>query len=729
MTVGKSAAAAIALTCLIGLSWPDEAKALQLRMTIPADDTQYLDVIVSADERGAQKITYRDNNGEAIGTWNDADWQSKYAMLSFPISSIPNSVTLKTCAIRLVVSENTAVPEENKNPTLLRLLANPSGNFKDFDQKAIAQVKLGTEKGLPLVFSSASLCDVIKSKRDETSGTEKAVRFFLSTSMRNRAVAVYMRSTDSNPSLRPRLVLAYSPSEALLADADWTQIRHDAQHSGRSAWKMHDNPAGNFSDFKANPLGAQGLVSLYQSPLLYGGMLVAAKATSIVALDQMGNQLTQSKEKDQYHLNKYLAAGPNGLLYDATGKSSEDDAKGIEALDLSRSFASSDPEGGTAIADESLVNVPTIGSAGSFFTVTSSFVHAYSSPPKARELWRYPTGQRNVSAVTLSEDEGTAYVLFGPGTGQQVGQNRIVALDAATGACRWSSKEGIAIVLQSNGTMPNPVVAGLDIYFRNEFPRGDKLYAFRDKDTMLEPSEPQNCDQRGPPGGKKTYDGAGPTPVAGRGKEAIFLKQGQLCWARELGDAVCSDVTDCKKEELNEIMLMIGDNSDKPDPMRFYGIDQSIDQKNRQLFAIKAKYLDEVENQPKRLDATCRSATEEKLGPNLILGLDGTLYNYSDKGELLAITPSSDPKSNKGGTLTLTSDMVGMTKQDCTKKDAKRGPYNRTAFLSEKIETASDLCLPPGTDIILSAANTIGFRSGFTVTAGARLRAKVGIVQ
>lgn len=338
-----------------------------------------------------------------------------------------------------------------------------------------------------------------------------------------------------------------------------------------------------------------------------------------------------------------------------------------------------------------------------------------------------------MSAVTLSEDEGTAYVLFGPGTGTETGQNRIVALDAATGGCRWTSKMTstapavpVSIIVQNqNNLMPNPVVAGQDIYFTNKFPQGDKLYAFRDKDTMLEPAEPENCDKRPAPG--KTYNAAGPTPLAGRGKEAIYLNQSQLCWARDLEAEVCSDVGGCAKEDLKKITLMIGDNSDIPNAMRFYGIDPE----NDRLFAMKATYKQQPDNQqPKRLDATCRSATVQKLGPNLILGPDGTLYNYSNEGMLLAIAPSGwSPKGNAGDTLTLTPTIVGMTKQTCTQKDAPRGPNDGTAFLAEKIVTDPDLCLPPGTDIILSAVKTIGFRSGFTLKAGARLRAKIGVVQ
>jgi outer membrane protein assembly factor BamB len=743
------AAAMLAFICLIGLPWRHDSKAQQLRMTIPADDTQYLDVIVSADNRGAQKITYRDNSRNNIGTWKGTDWQSEFAMLSFPISSIPNNAKLESCKIRLVVSENIPPPSPNAGyqiATLLRLHADPSGSFqtKKFVQKATIDVDVdkGVEQGQPLVFSHPSLCRVIETKRNETSSTALVVQFFLSTAMKNRAVAVYMRD-DSAPSVRPRLMLSYTPGTAPPGDADWTQIRHDAQHSGRSAWKMYDNPAGDFSDFKNSPLAAPKLISVLQSPLLYGGMVVAAKEDpfSIVALDQKGNQLPgmQSKAKDQSTVTKYLAAAPNGLLYDAMEKS-------IEALDLRRSLTGSIPENVTGVGGgtrESLVNVPTIGSDGSLYIVTGTFVRAYSPPPIARELWRYPTGQGKLSAVTLSEDEGTAYVLFGPGTGTETGQNRIVALDAATGACRWTSKMTstapavpVSIIVQNqNNLMPNPVVAGQDIYFTNKFPQGDKLYAFRDKDTMLEPAEPENCDKRPAPG--KTYNAAGPTPLAGRGKEAIYLNQGQLCWARDLEAEVCWDVGGCAKEDLKKITLMIGDNSDIPNAMRFYGIDPE----NDRLFAMKATYVGE----PKRLAATCRctsfkspsdspptcrSAAVQNLGPNLILGPDGTLYNSSNEGKLLAIAPSGwSLKGNAGDILTLTPTIVGMTKQDCTKGDGPRGPNDGTAFLAEKIVTDSDLCLPPGTDIILSAAKTIGFRSGFTVKAGARLRAKVGIVQ
>jgi hypothetical protein len=53
-------------------------------------------------------------------------------------------------------------------------------------------------------------------------------------------------------------------------------------------------------------------------------------------------------------------------------------------------------------------------------------------------------------------------------------------------------------------------------------------------------------------------------------------------------------------------------------------------------------------------------------------------------------------------------------------------PNNRTAFRAYTINTAVDLCLPSGTDIILAATRTIGFAPGFYVKSGARLRAGVG---
>jgi hypothetical protein len=731
MTVPRIQAGILALVFLVGLAWRHDAEAQDLNMTVPAGDADYLDVIVSANNKGEPKITYRGNNRNEIGKWKETDWQSKYAMLSFSISSIPDSAELKTCQIRLVLSADVPNPPDTQVVgTILTASADTDGGFQNFVRKATKRVEPGTKRGRPVVLSGKPLCSVIEAKLKAVGDPERVVRFFLSTETRDGEAAVYTSPDAADPSVRPRLVLSYNSTRALLADADWTQIRHDAQHSGRSAWKIYDNPAGDFSGFKVSPLGAQKFLSIPLSPMLYGGMLVAAKEEtfSIAALDQKGNQFPgmESNTKGQSRVSKYLVAGPNGLLYDSMENF-------IEAFDLRRTFSSSTPETITSIGTsiggqtrESQVNVPTIGSAGSLFIVTSAFVRAYSAPPNARELWRYSTGQGNVSAVTLSEDEGTAYVLFGP-SGDK-GQNRLVALDAATGACRWTSSKDIAIIVQPNGAMPNPVVTGRDIYFTDEFPLGKKLYAFRDEKTMPDPAGAENCAE-GAPNGRTAYNVAAPTPVAGRSKEAIYVNQGQLCWARELQNEVCSAVDGCAQDELAKITLLIGDSSDIPNAKRLYGIDPT----NKRLFVMKATYSGQ---EPKHLAARCHSTTVQNLGPNLVLGPDGTLYNYSNENsKLLAIAPSSWRKkgdaggTDTGDTLVLTPEIVGMTKDACTQGNGPTGPNNGTAFLAEKIVTDTDLCLPAGTDVILSAAKTIGFRNGFTVKAGARLRAKVGIVQ
>jgi hypothetical protein len=52
-----------------------------------------------------------------------------------------------------------------------------------------------------------------------------------------------MKNVD-DPTRRPRLMLTYRLPEVQPAEADWGQIRHDAQHSGRYSWAMYDDPTG-----------------------------------------------------------------------------------------------------------------------------------------------------------------------------------------------------------------------------------------------------------------------------------------------------------------------------------------------------------------------------------------------------------------------------------------------------------------------------------------------------
>jgi hypothetical protein len=200
-----------------------------------------------------------------------------------------------------------------------------------------------------------------------------------------------------------------------------------------------------------------------------------------------------------------------------------------------------------------------------------------------------------------------------------------------------------------------------------------------------------------------------PTPVAGVAADAYYIRAGKLCrsrWNEETGagEEKCSDLHGCSNEDAKEITLLIGDSSE-----HFYGLAAA----KKELFFIKLK-------DARTVDATCFMQSQEqllpnpaegKLGPNLVLGPDGTLYNSSEQRNLLAIVPKAFATTE---TLTLSQAVV----KDNAIATAFRAPGT--------ISTAPGLNLPEDSNIILVAREKITFGQGLKAPAGASLRARVG---
>ena len=496
-------------------------------------------------------------------------------------------------------------------------------------------------------------------------------------------------------------MLTYDRPNALPGDAEWSQIRRDAQRSGRSAWKLYD-PDGKYAPtaFAAVPLNIPGADAkvrgdLRQSPLLYGGRIVAVldAGTSyrLVALDRSGRVLSEVTRAEK---PEFLAAGGAGRLYAVTQN---------KILDFDVSALSAKPEE-IPIAGETVLDVPTVGADGSLYVVTGQQVRAYS--PAMTELWRYPTGQDNVGAVTLGADGTTAYVLFGDAA------PRLVALDSATGDCRWQQAVP-AIDRGRNEPMPIPVAAGNDVLVTRAFPTSDTLYVFHDESRpapadrgeLVPPVPAAACRASAAPKGLTTLGGAGdhiPAAVAGVSDDAFHVRGGRLCWSRGSSEKACADLRGCAQADANAITLLIGDSSGGRSPMHLYGLAAE----SKKLFFISARWKG-----PGDLDASCFMQAMERLGPNLALGPDGTLYNSNEQRNLVAIVPKDFAATAQN--LTLSPDLLTTN--------------NDTAFrAADTIDTAPDLNLAADTDIILVAGQKITFGPGFRVAEGARLRARVG---
>jgi hypothetical protein len=196
--------------------------------------------------------------------------------------------------------------------------------------------------------------------------------------------------------------------------------------------------------------------------------------------------------------------------------------------------------------------------------------------------------------------------------------------------------------------------------------------------------------------------------------EAVWLDNGRLCWATDLQPAACDKAPSNQATE--DITLLAGERPGKQNWVRFYGL---VPGENASVFTIRAFGLGTADFSASFFESHVRN-----LGPNLVLGPDGTLYNNGVTAKQLQAV-----NVNPGGgigSLTLTPDVVvGVATKDCNVSNQPT-PNNDTVFRATEIKVPSDLCLPPGADIVLSAGQVVRFASGFSVKQGARLRVAIG---
>ena len=640
--------------------------------------------------------------------------------LQFPMQSLPKDKdALTSCAVRLVMAERYPKDTNNESqfdPVVLGLFQFPA---QDPEAQPVAAwaVPPKTEKSTAVVLRSKSLCQAL------TPGQAEPARFLLRTTVREGRLVLFGQSDNDNPSDRPKLLLTYNLPNGTPGEADWGQLRHDVQHSGRSGWRVYD-PDGKYAptQFSVVALNAPDGVSdsgnLRQSPLLYGGEIFNAPdleghTYELTARDRSGQVLSKVTVDDNLPIRqpKFIVAGGRDRLY----YFSENRIVGYSLASgaLVRAPEPPIPNAGTLLT----TSTPTVGADGSLYFATDNNVQAYSPGPEQKLLWRYqyPTQEHQVGAVALSNDETTAYILLG-GT-----DTRLVALDAATGDCRWQ-QQGFAIDRKENstGTMPIPVVAGNDIFVTDSYRTvtewtGDHLYVFHDEAQpttpagggLVSPAPPRPaCRADKAPGGMEVRGGEGnhiPAAVAGPGDEAYYIRDGKLC--RSLKEEDCKAVQCSGGKDLKGITLLIGDNSAGNSFHHLYGLDGV----KKELFYISFGEWP----QALKCDAYQPGAN---VGPNLILAPGGTLYNVGNDSRIRAIVPTALADSQKKETLTLDEKFL-------------RDNSDSTIRVSGTIKTADNLPLPSDTNLILVAGESISFGNGLKVEQGAQLRARVGLGQ
>ena len=292
-------------------------------------------------------------------------------VLQFSLQSLPKEVTLGSCAVRLVMAER--YPEDASkdavlDPVVLGLFKFPlEGTVPEGTApQPVAgwSVPPKTVAGTAVILRSRSLCKAL------TPG--QTASFLLQTTVREGRVVLFGQS--DKPSQAPRLLLTYTLPDAIPGEADWGQIRRDAQHSGRSPWRIYD-PGGNYAptQFAVVPLnGARDRGDLRQSPLLYGGRIFNVQDApgldryQLTARDRSGRVLsdvTVDANQNPIPLPKFIVAGGRDRLYYVSENQIVGYSLGSGSL-LARA-----PEQPLSLTNETPLptSTPTVGADGSLY--------------------------------------------------------------------------------------------------------------------------------------------------------------------------------------------------------------------------------------------------------------------------------------------------------------------------------------------------------------------------
>ncbi len=682
---------------------------LQLRLILviaalvatPALAQQSSTVIVAATAPPAASLVI------AADEWNRP---SATAEFQFHLAPLPRGGGLASCALRVVLDKNSSNSDDNG--VLLQL-------FDAADSArpvAALRVPPRTTAGSALLLRSKSLCATLDKVLKPAGAESGSVKFRLQTTTRNGMLSLAgmaVAASGPPPGHAPRLLIGAYSGDGPAGGADWGQIRQGPGHGGRSDWRLYD-PQGRYNATSSVALpirGQQVRDDLRQSPILDRGRILTvtdlgAGQFRLAALNRSGAILEQITLRD---LPRFLAAGGAGRLAYAS--------ENRILLFAPRALATL-PVALPIPAGETLRDTPTLGRDGALYTVTTQNIRGFS--PGLAESWRFAIGnQDDLAAMALSADLATAYALIGGAS------PALLALDAGTGDCRWRQplppiKHG------SNEPMPAPVVTGNDILVTQAFPTGDQIYVIHDRPPAADPPEqggivpptPQAaCQAAAAPAGLTVIGESGdhiPAPMAGISNDAFYLRAGRLCRGRSgpdpqkpdsglrIWNEQCKPMDGCAPGDAKGISLLIGDSSGGESFDHMYGLAAEA----RRLFFITAHLQAGGDIAP-----TCRMQPVANLGPNLVLGADGTLINVTVDRKLQAIVPAGF--ATNPGNITLTQPLLDKN--------------NRSTFRTPAaISTAADLRLGAGNEVILVAGVRVVFSTGLRIAAGANLRARVG---
>ena len=531
---------------------------------------------------------------------------------------------------------------------------------------------------------------------------------------------------------QPRLIVSYYMKAPPAPDESWLEQAYDPQHSGRTIWKTSQDVKGVSRNKLYEPPCGTGYITEGVAPVMEKGQIILNTQLTekggpydISAIDGRGQVAWHTPVCEP--AAHPLAVDQQGRLYVATVNCLLVlDAEGDHKVLKTSCWTGGSPSCSTdeknlfrlesQVEARSVLAPPTIGKDGVVYLPTNLGVFALTPYPDLRVLWRF-VGGPSFGPVALSPDETTAYVVEkeNPSRGSTP-PGPLIAIDTTDGSKRWSGgsfhpeKLPQPVVGRMNG---RELIFAVDQYEVNE---GTKKYL----EKHLEVFDRAECEKSTPKCLKTPVDkGWVSRPVlAGTGESygAYFVKgeqassKGKLC--RYLGKD--PDKVDCAPSDANDLSplsLLAADGGGNVYVLDGLALeeDKHIPQKVRGYAPSFARLFDlEVPGTYEAID--CKTKKEStNFGGNLLVGADGTLYN-ANANVLVAMRPKAP---NTDLPLKVPELKNATTYLATGKITLEPASPNKPESISK------------GNSVILESGDSIVFRPGVVVQAGAQLSCKI----
>jgi hypothetical protein len=374
------------------------------------------------------------------------------SFVQFDLSGIPADATIVSFALRITLSADPS----DRTSVVVHQVVNDDMNAPvlsdQIDSKSIQ--KEDNPKNSVILLANMPVGVLQQALR------KKKLTLRLSTTFRNGSAAFYSSKLtqlpvqQQDPAFIPRLVVAYTPEPAPVT---WAAYRADARHTGMSSAIFAGSSPFRYAVKEITEFnGIQKNMVLYKDKV-YLVAMAGLSSYHLYSIDPVTKEVTQAASNLRVP-SVMGAVDPWGRYFHITDS--------IIVINL---------EAGNAIGPRmalpsgALVKAPpTVGRDGSLYLATRTYIHAYSPHPRYDLLWQYAAPSESMSAVTLSADGATAYVVFGDplklaAINTVSGDGRELVLDRTPGVGRGG---GMIPVVNNQG----------QLFVTDGFPSGKTLY-------------------------------------------------------------------------------------------------------------------------------------------------------------------------------------------------------------------------------------------------------------